>query len=338
VPVLTRTSGRSAILARVADLPRSSRRRAVEAVLLLALVALPLLASDGFLVGRFGRDLVWAVFALSLDLIWGFGGMLTFGHAAFFGGAGYAVALLTTRDLGPLPLPVWPAIFIAVLLAGSLALLTGILAFRGRAPLRGVEFALVTLAIAYLMEQYARSSQVLGGQNGILLSARLDIGPLSLHRGHGFYVLAAVLLVGSYVVVRRFLAGRDGRVLQAIRDDEERVELLGYDAGRVKLVTYVLSGSIAGLAGAVFHVHDAIVSPAAVGVGASTVVLLWVVLGGRGTLLGPIIATVVLQHLTATLSGVYLETWLIAVGVVLILAIVVLPGGLLGWTARGQQR
>lgn len=336
--LLTRISGGPAILSRVAGLPRSSRRRAVEAVLLLALIALPLLSNDAFLVGRFGRYLVWAVFALSLDLIWGFGGMLTFGHAAFFGGAGYAVALLTTKDLGPLPLPVWPAIALAALAAGALAIVVSLVAFRGRAPLRGVEFALVTLAVAFLMEQYARASATLGGQNGILLSVRLEAGPLSMHRGHGFYALAAVLLVGSYVLVRRFLASRDGRVLQAIRDDEERVELLGYDAGRVKLMAYTLSGTLAGLAGAVFHVHDAIVSPGAVGVGASTLVLLWVVLGGRGTLLGPIVATVVLQHLTATLSGTYLETWLITVGVLLIVAIVVLPGGLLGWTARGAQR
>ena len=152
MPVLTRTSGGSAVLQRIADLPRSSRRRAVEAVLLLALVALPLLSNDAFLVGRFGRYLVWAVFALSLDLVWGFGGMLTFGHAAFFGGAGYVVALLTTKELGPLPLTVWPAIALATLAAGALALVVSLVAFRGRAPLRGVEFALVTLAVAFLME------------------------------------------------------------------------------------------------------------------------------------------------------------------------------------------
>lgn len=338
MPVLTSAGGASAVLARIADAPRSTRRRAVEAVLLLVLVAFPLLVGDGFVVGRFGRYLVWAIFALSLDLVWGFGGMLTFGHAAFFGGAGYVVALLTTREAGPLPLPVWPAVALAVAASAALAAVVGLVAFRGRSPLKGVEFALVTLAVAFLMEQYARSSEFLGGQNGILLGAKLEVGPLSLHRGHGFYALAAVLLVGSYLLVRRFLAGRDGRVLQAIRDDEERVELLGYDAGRVKVVAYVLAGALAGLAGAVFHVHDAIVSPGAVGVGASTLVLLWVVLGGRGTLLGPVVATVVLQHLTATLSGTYLDTWLLAVGVLLILAIVLLPGGLLGWTARGAQR
>jgi branched-chain amino acid transport system permease protein len=328
----------SAILSRVADAPRSSRRRTAEAVLLLALVILPLVSDDAFLVGRFGRYLVWAVYALSLDLIWGFGGMLTFGHAAFFGGAGYVVALLTTREVGPLPLSVWPAVAIAAAAAASLAGVIALVTLRGRSSLRGVEFALVTLAVAYVMEQFARSSEFLGGQNGILLTAKLEVGALSFHRGHSFYVLSAVLLVGSYIIIRRFLASRDGRVLQAIRDDEERVELLGYDAGRVKLTAYILSGALAGTAGAIFHLHDAIVSPGAVGVGASTLVLLWVVLGGRGTLLGPIVATVVLQHLTATLSGIFLETWLLGVGLLLIVAIVVLPGGLLGWTTRGAQR
>lgn len=338
MPVLRNEGGVSAVLARIADTPRSSRTRAVEVVLLLALIVFPLVTGDAFLVGRFGRYLVWAIYALSLDLIWGFGGMLTFGHAAFFGGGGYVVALLTTQEFGPLPLPVWPAIVVAAGAAAALAGAVGLIAFRGRSPLRGVEFALVTLAVAYVMEQFARSSEFLGGQNGILLSARLEMGSLSLHRGHSFYLLSASLLVGAYLLVRRFLVSRDGRVLQAVRDDEQRVELLGYDAGRAKLRAYVLSGAIAGAAGAVFHVHDAIVSPAAVGVGASTLPLLWVVLGGRGTLLGPIVATVLLQHLTATLSGVFLETWIVLVGMLLVIAIVVLPGGLLGWTAKGEHR
>jgi ABC-type branched-subunit amino acid transport system permease subunit len=322
----------------ITDASRSTRPRAVEGVLLVALVAFPLLTSDAFLVDRVGRYLVWALFAVSLDLIWGFGGLLTFGHAAFFGGAGYVVAVLTTRDVGPLPLPLWPAVALAVVAAALLAALTALLAFRGRTPLRGVEFALVTLAVAFLFEQYARSSSFLGGQNGILLSQQLTVGPVSLHRGTSFYVFAAVVLIVGYLLVRRFLAGRDGRVLQAIRDNEERVELLGYDAGRVKLRAYLLSGALAGFAGAIFTVHDAIVTPGAVGVGASTLVLLWVVLGGRGTLLGPVVATIVLQHLTATLSGTYLETWLLFVGLLLIASILVLPGGLLGWSARGELR
>jgi urea transport system permease protein len=334
----TTGSGRSAIRKRIADLPRSSRRRAIELALLALLVVVPLVSADAFFVDRLGRYLLWAALAVSLDLIWGFGGILSFGHAAFFGGAGYVVGLLTTTQAGVLPLGVWPAIALAVVASAALAAIVAGAAFRGRTPLRGVEFALVTLAVAFLFEQYARSSRVLGGQNGILLQGQLSVAGWSVHRGRGFYALALVVLVVSYLLCAAFLRARSGRVLQAVRENEERVETLGYDAGRVRFQVYVLSGAIAGAAGAVFYVHDQIVSPGAVGVGASTLVLLWVVLGGRGTLLGPVVATVLLQHLTATLSGTFLDTWLFAVGTLLIVAILLLPGGLLGWVGRGQMR
>lgn len=329
--------GRSPIRDWVAAVPRSSRRRGVELVLLGLLVLMPLMSGDAFFLDRVGRYLLWAAFAVSLDLIWGFGGILSFGHAAFFGGAGYVVGLVTTHQGGLLPFTVWPSIAIAVVSSASLAALIAGAAFRGRSPLRGVEFALVTLAVAFLFEQYARSSGLLGGQNGILLQGQLTLAGRSVHRGAGFYGLAAVVLVGSYLLCVTFLHARSGRILQAVRESEARVETLGYDAGQAQFRAFVLSGAIAGLAGAVFYVHDQIVSPGAVGVGASTLVLLWVVLGGRGTLLGPVVATVLLQHLTATLSGTFLDTWLLMVGTLLIVAILLLPGGLLGWVARGQM-
>jgi ABC-type branched-subunit amino acid transport system permease subunit len=310
-------------------------RRRVEAILLLALLAVPVLSGDSFLVDRLGRYFLFAAFAVSVDLIWGYGGLFTFGHAAFFGGGGYIVGLLTTHEVWFLPVPLWAAIVGAVGAATLLALALSYFVFSGRGALRGVEFAVVTLAVAVMAERLANAGgSVTGGQNGILMTESLGVLGVSLQEGHAFYALAGVLLVSTYLVVQRFLASRSGLVLRGIRDNAERVDLLGYDVPAIKRRAFVLSAAIAALAGAIFYVHEGIVSPTAVGVRASTLVLLWVVLGGRGTLLGPIVGAILLPYLTATLSGSLLDIWLVVVGVILVAIILLLPSGIFGFLSR----
>ncbi len=295
------------------------------------LVAVPLVSRDAFFVDRIGRFLLLAVFALSVDLIWGYGGMFTFGQAAFFGGAGYVVGILSTREAGILPLPLGVAIVGAVAASALLALAISYFTFARRGGLRGVEFAVVTLAVSVALERLANAGgNITGGQNGILMTYRL--GPL--HQGHGFYVLAAVILLFVYLGLKRYLHSRSGLVFRGIGQNEERVELLGYDVPRVKRWTFVLSGAIAGLAGSLFYLHEGIVSPASVGVGASTLVLLWVVLGGKGTLIGPVVGAVALPYLTARLSGTLLDTWLVVVGVILVVVILLIPAGIFGFLNR----
>jgi len=305
--------------------------RYAEFVLLAALVAVPALSRDAFFVDRIGRFLLLAVFALSVDLIWGYGAMFTFGQAAFFGGAGYVAGMLTTREEWILPVPLGVALVAAVAGSALLALAISYFTFSGRGALRGVEFAVVTLAVAVALERLANAGgSITGGQNGILITSRL--GPF--HRGHSFYLLAAAVVVVTYLGLKRYLRSRPGLVFRGIGQNEERVELLGYDVPRNKRWTFVLSGAIAGLAGALFYVHEGIVSPAAVGVGSSTLVLLWVVLGGRGTLIGPVVGAVALPFLTARLSGTLLDTWLVVVGVILVVVILVIPAGIFGFLAR----
>lgn len=317
----------------------SQRRRLTEIVLGVVLLALPFVSSDLFFIDRFGRYLVWAIFAISVDLMWGYGGMLTFGHAAFFGGGGYLVAIFTTRAGWFLPLSLWPAVLLALCVVGLFSFLLGILVFRGRLPLRGIEFAVITLAIAFLLEQYARAGgAVTGGQNGILFEDRLEIFGLELHRGRGFYALASISLLIVYVISRVFISSRSGLITRGIRGNEDRIELLGYNVPNVKVGLFVMASGFAGFAGALFYVHEGIVSPTAVGVTASTQVLLWVALGGRGTLTGPIVGTIVLQHLSATLSGSLLNTWLLVIGVLLIVVVLVFPSGFLGYLGRGLAK
>ncbi len=305
--------------------------RRAELILLALLVVLPIASGDAFFVDRIGRFLLLAVFSLSVDLIWGYGGMFTFGQAAFFGGAGYAVGILSTREAGILPLPLAVTIVAAVAASALLALAISYFTFARRGGLRGVEFAVVTLAVSVALERLANAGgPVTGGQNGILMTYRL--GPL--HQGRGFYLLAAAILVITYLGLKRYLRSRAGLVFRGIGQNEERVELLGYDVPRIKRWTFVLSGAIAGLAGSLFYLHEGIVSPAAVGVGSSTLVLLWVVLGGKGTLLGPIVGAVALPYLTARLSGALLNTWLVVVGVILVVVIVLIPAGIFGFLNR----
>jgi urea transport system permease protein len=318
--------------------PRQPSRPLVEVVLLLAVIVFPLVSRDTFLIDRVGRYFLFAMFAISVDLIWGYGGMFTFGHAAFFGGGGYIVGMLTTRDAGILPLPLWPAVIAAVVGVALFALALSYFVFSGRGALRGVEFAVVTLAVALAAERLTNSGgAVTGGQNGILMTASLRVpGVASFQQGNGFYVFSGLLLVATYVGVKRYLRSRSGLVLRGIRENEDRIDVLGYSVPAIKRRSFVLSAGIAGLAGAIFYLHEGIVSPKSVGVGASTLVLLWVVLGGRGTLIGPIVGAILLPYLTARLSGSLLDTWLVVVGVILVAVILVLPRGIFGFLDRDR--
>lgn len=313
-------------------------RRVIEIALLAAIVAFPIVSQDLFVIDRVGRYFLYAVFALSVDLIWGFGGLFTFGHAAFFGGGGYLVGILTTREFWFLPVGLPVAVVLAVALVALFAFAMSWFVFSGRGALRGVEFAVVTLAVAVVGQRVANAGgEVTGGQNGILMTEHLRFGALDLGQGRGFYALAAVCLLLTYLGFRAFLASRTGLVLRGIRDNEDRVDLLGYSVPGIKRRAFVISAAVAALAGAIFFTRQGIVSPSAVGVSASTLVLLWVVLGGRGTLLGPIVGAILLPYLTAELSGSLLDTWLVVVGVILVAVIVFLPAGLFGFLDRGRS-
>ena len=248
--------------------------------------------------------------------------------------------MLTVREMGILPVPFWIALPAAVAGVALLALGLGYFVFSGRLALRGVYFAVVTLAVAVLSERLAvAGGDTTGGQNGILLGVQLGFpGAFYFHRDFSFYAFTGTLLLIVYLFLRWFVSSPMGLVLRGIGQNEDRIALLGYDVAAIKRRIFVMSGALAGLAGALFHVHDGIVSPAAVGVELSTLVLLWVALGGRGTLLGPVVGAVGLSYLNSRLSGTFLDTWLLIVGVILVAVIVVFPAGLFGWLNRTSAR
>lgn len=303
---------------------------------LAALLVAPLVVRDQFLIDRLGGMLLLALIAVSLDLLWGYGGVLSLGHAFVVGTAGYLVALTTTGRIGP-ELPTVLAVFGGGIAAAMVAALITWIGFRGRRPLGTLEFALLTLSLGVLGEQAASRSELLGGRNGIVLTGRISVGALDLHRGTSFYVLAACLLVAGIITCRWFLRSGLGQVLIAARDDPERVELLGLNVRLARVIAAGVAGGLAGLAGGLLHVHDSIITPSALGLGSSTTILLWVLLGGRGTLIGPVIATVALSSVSIMLAGALLDGWLIVVGVLLVVAVIVLPSGLMGLLQQPER-
>jgi branched-chain amino acid transport system permease protein len=308
------------------------RRRTIEIVVVLAAVLIPITSRDPFVADRLGRFAMYAVLAMSLDLLWGFGGMISFGQAAFFGWGGYVLAVATTREEGLLPLSLWAALPIAVVLPASVAFALGWFAFSGRLAVRGVYFAVFTFALAVLSEKIAfAGTSITGGRNGIIMSEDLAIGGFEFDSGYRFYAFALCFLASTYVALRRYLESNAGLVLKGVRENEERLTLLGHDVARVKRLAFTGSAAIASLAGALFYAHDGIITPTAVGIQLSTQVLVWVLIGGLGTLLGPVVGAVALSYLAAELSGTLLDTWLLVVGVVLVAVILFLPSGLLGF-------
>lgn len=320
----------------------STRRRrasAVELAVLGALLVAPSIAGDDFAVDRLGRFLVLAVFALSADIVWGLGGLVSFGHAIFFGWAAYAVAIAQDRGWIDAPVSLPLAVAIGVGAAVLLAVVLALFSFSTRNPLGGVYFAVVTFIIAVISERLANaSSAVTGGKNGLLMSVSLTIGDRQFAYGRDFYLLAAGLLVACYLGVRMFARSRHGRDLLALRENEDRLQLLGYRTAPLKARALVLSAAVAGAAGVVYYAHDGIVSPSSVGISQSIFVLLWVLIGGVGTLLGPVVGAVALNILSAELSGRYLQTWLLVVGVLLVATLLFAPRGVLGSMQRPEDR
>jgi ABC-type branched-subunit amino acid transport system permease subunit len=273
-----------------------------------------------------------AVLALSLGLIWGFGGILSFGQTAFFGlgGYAYAVAAINFNDsLYAVPI----ALLVPTLAAAAL----GYFMFYGR--ISDVYVGAITLTVSLILFNFANSTAgeqwrigeaPLGGFNGIPSTPPLNVpgNPDATLSPQGIFIVAVFTLALCYVLAKLVLAGRFGRVVVAIRENETRAELLGYDARRYKLGIFSLGGAIAGLAGILFA-NSVFVSPTMFSLFYSGQVIIWVMVGGRGTLLGPILGAFLVQAIT-TWAGTEPRLNPNAIlGILLMLAVMGMPRGLL---------
>ena len=303
-----------------------------------------------------GKYLCYAMLAVAVDLVWGLGGILSLGHAAFFALGGYAMGMYLMRQIGPRGVyghPVLPdfmvflnwtelpwfwygfdqfavAMLMVVLVPGVLACVFGYLAFRSRVT--GVYLSIITQALSYaLMLAFFRNDMGFGGNNGFtdfkeLLGFDLQRDATRV----GLLVFTAIALGASYLACRGIEASRAGRVIRAIRDAEGRVRFLGYRVESYKLWIFVFSAMLAGVAGALYVPQVGIINPSEFAPINSIEVVIWVAVGGRGTLHGAALGAVLVNYAKTFFTGALPEVWLYALGALFVLVTLFLPRGVIG--------
>ena len=291
-------------------------------LVLLALIALPFVANvfgEAFYIALATRILIFALAATSLNLILGFGGMVSFGHAAFLGVGAYTVVILSQMGV----VDAWVAWPTAMVVAGLFALLIGAVSLRTQ----GVYFIMITLAFAQMMYYLVVSFKAYGGDDGMSLPARSRIGFLDMFNDTHFYYVTLLACVAVLVLIARVLNARFGHVLQAIRENEVRMQSLGYAVFRYKLCAFVMSGALAGLAGALLANQSGFVSPAMMQWSQSGMLMMMVILGGVGHLYGGVWGAIVFLLLEEILSHFTIH-WQLGLGALLLMVVLLLPNGL----------
>jgi len=301
---------------------------------LVVLLAFPLVMSaidQSFYIGFAARVLIYAMAAASLNLVLGYGGMVSFGHAAFFGAGAYVVGILSFEGVRSLWIA-WPA---AIVVAALAALVIGAISLRTR----GVYFIMITLAFAQMMYYVFVSMKSYGGDDGLSLPGRSTGIGLDLRNEFVWYYLVLALLIGILYLLHRLLRSRFGRVIEAIRENEARATAIGYPVYRYQLLCFVASGAIAGLAGALIANQTGYVGPASLHWIQSGTLMIMVILGGVGRFWGGPVGAVVLLTLEEILSGSpllgpYALNWQLPVGVILLAVVLLAPRGIAGAFAK----
>ena len=296
---------------------------AVAALALLPLAALA--TGQAFYVVFATRVLIYALIATSLNLLIGYGGMVSFGHAAFVGAGAYAVAVLMPAGIASAWL-LWPA----SLLAGALlAFAIGAVSLRTR----GVGFIMITLALAQMTYYLVLSLRVLGSDDGLTLSTRPSLGFLDLSRDATFYYVALAVLLATLAAMRALLNAPLGRALQGIRDNETRMEAIGFPTYRLKLLVFVIAGAAAGLGGGLLASLNGLVGPNLLHWTESGLLMIMVILGGSGRLLGGVVGAVVLLGAEEAIAEHTIH-WPLGIGVMLLVVVLFAPEGLAGLARR----
>ncbi|HLW93124.1 MAG TPA: urea ABC transporter permease subunit UrtC [Roseiarcus sp.] len=341
--------------------------------LVAAAIAVPVLAlavprdspfaMPPYIVALFGKYLCYAMLALALDLVWGYCGILSLGHGAFFALGGYAMGMYLMRQIGgrgvyanpllpdfmvflnwhELPVAWWGfnffpyAMAMVMLVPGVLAFAFGWFAFRSR--VNGVYLSIITQAMTYALKlAFFRNDFGFGGNNG--LTDFKDILGIPLHTDAtraGFFSLSALFLVIAYLVAKAIVSSKYGKALIAVRDAESRIRFLGYRVENYKLFVFVVSAVMAGIAGALYVPQVGIINPSEFDPGNSIEAVIWVAVGGRGTLVGAAFGTVIVNFAKTYFTGALPEYWLFALGALFVLTTLFLPKGLLGLLARRRE-
>jgi urea transport system permease protein len=316
--------------------------RKAELLWLFVVIALLIVAPFIFSASTLTILLIYGMLALSLGLVWGFGGILCFGQAAFYGLGAYTYAV-AALNIGESTLPM----LLAILLPALLAAVLGALMFYGR--ISDVYLGVITLVVTLIFfkflngaagEAYKIGVARLGGFNGIPGFQTLNIPGMKDNyiTGDALYFVVAVSLVLAWAGCRWLQTSRFGRVCIAIRENELRAQLLGYDVRLIKTLLFTIGGAIAGLAGAFYANWAEIITPNLFSLAQSAEIIIWVIVGGVGTLVGPILGAMILAMIKILLGSQQTLNNLIVSGTILILVVLLLPGGVLPAVARAIQR
>ena len=311
---------------------------------------------SGFTVTLLGKYLCYALLAVAVDLVWGYCGILSLGHAAFFALGGYAMGMYLMRQIGTrgvygdpvLPdfmvflnwkqLPwfwhgmdmFWFAMLMMMVVPGLLAWLFGWFAFRSRVT--GVYLSIITQALTYaLMLAFFRNDMGFGGNNGFTDFKDIlgfDLSKASTHMA--LFLCTVIMLGAAYITCRYIVASRAGRVVQAVRDAESRARFIGYKVESYKVWLFIFSAVLAAIAGALYVPQIGIINPSEFSPINSIEVVIWVAVGGRGTLYGAIAGAVLVNYAKTYFTGALPEFWLYALGALFILTTLFLPRGIVG--------
>jgi urea transport system permease protein len=349
--------------------PASLEIWVVLAAALVVIIVLPCLngfTADGswlhvsnFTITLYGKYLCFSMLAISVDLLWGYTGLLSLGQALFFTLGGYMMGMYLMRMIGDLgqyhqPIPdflvflgwstlpaFWKpfasfplAMLMAVLLPGTLAGIFGYLAFRSR--IRGVYFSILTQALTYAAcLLFFRNSLLLGGNNGFTDFKFIlghDIRDPATQRG--LYIASGIALLLVYLLCKWLTKTKFGKIQRAIRDSENRVMFSGYSTVNFKLFIFILAAVIASLAGVLYVPQVGIINPSEMSTDKSLEAVVWVAVGGRGTLVGPIIGAFAVNAMKSWATRAYPDLWLIFLGTMFILVTVFMPNGIIGLPAQ----
>jgi branched-chain amino acid transport system permease protein len=300
-------------------------------VIMLVMIMLALVpgyaawVGNNFVLILMTRVVILAIAAVSLNLIMGYGGMVSFGHAAYLGIGGYVVGILAYEGV-PSGFVQWP---LAILVCGFVALFVGLLSLRTR----GVYFIMITLAFAQMIYYVGSSLSRYGADDGLTIYRRSQFaGLVDLSSKVVFYYVSLALLALTIVVVWRLVNSRFGMAIRGARSNERRMRAIGFPTFRYRLTCFVIAGMICGLAGALLANHTEFISPAAMHWTRSGDLIIMVVLGGMGSLFGPVIGTLALLVLEEVLSGLT-EYWQIILGPLLLAVVLYARGGINGLLA-----
>lgn len=314
------------------DIPSAGgrdHRLALAALIFAGLAALPLLGAfgaDGYVLLLVTRVMIFAIAAISLDLILGYGALVSFGHAAFMGIGAYAVGILSSHGVEDLLVQSAAAI----LVCGVFAAITGAISLRTK----GVYFIMITLAFGQMIYFLAVSLAAYGGDDGLTIARRSTLfGKTWLGDGTVFYYLVLAVLGASYLFCRALVASRFGRVLTGTRENAVRMQAIGFSPFRYQLTAYVIAGAICGISGVLIANQTSFVSPAYMAWQRSGEFIVMVVLGGMGTLVGPLLGALSYLLIEEWLAGIT-EHWKMIFGPLLILVVLFARGGLVGAIER----